>query len=96
MCEASCLLYKDHLINFIYIADILFSQVPQEAADYCKKDDDYQEWGTLSRAGQRTDLDLGILVHDRAQSNSPFSMLEECGNAFVHHKQKVNDGVNEL
>lgn len=29
----------------------------QQAADYCKKDEDYVEWGVISRQGKRSDLD---------------------------------------
>lgn len=48
----------------------------QQAADYCKKDNNYQEFGTISKQGKRTDLDAvveditaGLSIRDVAQNN---------------------------
>lgn len=48
----------DSLKSIIYGAHIEQANgTPQQASDYCKKDDDYYECGKVPKSGKRTDLD---------------------------------------
>lgn len=62
----------------------------QQAADYCKKDGDYEEKGILSQQGKRTDLEAACAMVKDGKSMT--AIAEEHPTTFV----KFSRGLREL
>jgi hypothetical protein len=61
----------------------------EQAADYCKKDGDYEEFGTPPTPGQRTDL---LRACDMIKSgHSIQAVAEECPDTFVKFGRGIRD-----
>lgn len=59
----------------------------QEAADYCKKDGDFEEFGTIVGQGKRTDLDA--VVEDLKAGKNVQQIAEEHGTCFIRHSRGI-------
>jgi hypothetical protein len=67
---------------------------PQEAAEYCKKDGDYEEFGTTStNQGRRTDLEE---LHDRIKDGaSREDIIDEFPNQYYRYKRSIDEVIKE-
>jgi hypothetical protein len=64
---------------------------PKQASDYCKKDGDFEEYGTLP-AGQGSRTDLREAIDKAKQGTSLRELIEEHGDAYV----KFNRGLDKI
>jgi len=55
----------------------------KQASDYCRKDDDYYEWGTMKKAGKRTDIHE---LYDMIKENkTDFDLQEYAPATYVRY-----------
>lgn len=59
----------------------------QEASDYCKKDGDFAEYGTIPSPGKRTDIE--DLVQRARDSKSITTIADEYPNLFIRHASGI-------
>jgi len=64
---------------------------PQQASDYCKKDGDFKEFGTISKPGKRNDLLMAKDMMDKGASVT--QVADECFGVFCRYTKAINEYV---
>lgn len=60
----------------------------EQASGYCKKDDDYYEWGVMKKAGKRTDIDS--LYHMAAENKSDVEIGESNPSGYLRYYKAID------